>query len=355
MSKKIKEEGAGQIIPVETVVKSKVQSAPRKVYTDDAPVQFQPFKYQEGQSVIDVIAQARQHRESLADRERRTSRMAKVTGWTNFLSSLANLAGGGYTQTRYNPSPIMQQSLNQLSNVQDEKYKSDLYYQELARKVRQEDYSNQLKNHIDQEEKLASLNQARVRENNKALNAAASDEFRAGGVEISEKGISPYEVERRAQEQAARNRSANASTVSANASMVRAQASASGNKNKQFLVYTDSTGAQKTMGKSQAQQIINDVASMHPQILKKEELDLTPLEKAIKSDMDNLNRALGSGNVEATDNLIRAVALKYIKAGYTDFQHYFNVEDNEDNTSGTGLFLPKQQTTQSTAKKNLLQ
>ena len=354
MSKKLQEgEVESTIIPTGTTIKRKVPTGQRQVFTDDEQIQFQPFKYQEGQSVIDVIAQAKQHKESLADREKRTARMAKVTGWTNFLSSLANLAGGGYTQNRYNPSPIMQQSLNQLSSIQDEKYKSDLYYQELARKIRQEDYNNQLKNHIEQQEKLASLNQARTRENNRSLNSAASDTYNMGGMEITEAGISPYEAQSRAKDQSIRQQSANASTTSANASMARATADKTAGKKNNFLVYTDPSGKQRSMGKSQAQQIINDVASRYKGLETKPDGQLTPLEQSIKTDIFNINRAMGSGNVEATDNLIRAVALKYIKDGYSEFQHYFDSEGTQD-APVTGSFLPQSQPQQA-QKRDLLQ
>lgn len=354
MSKKLQEgEVESAIIPTGTTIKRKIPTGQRQVFTDDEQIQFQPFRYQEGQSVIDVIAQAKQHKESLADREKRTARMAKVTGWTNFLSSLANLAGGGYTQSRYSPSPIMQQSLNQLSNIQDEKYKSDLYYQELARKIRQEDYNNQLKNHIEQQEKLASLNQARTRENNRSLNSAASDTYNMGGIEITEAGISPYEAQSRAKDQAIRQQSANASTTSANASMARATADKTAVKKNNFLVYTDPSGKQRSMGKSQAQQIINDVASRHKGLETKPDDQLTPLEKSIKDDISNMNRAMGTGNFEATDNLIRAVALKYLKDGYSEFQHYFDSEDTQE-ASVTGSFLPQSQP-QRTQKRDLLQ
>lgn len=355
MSKKLQEGGAeSTIIPIGTTIKSKMPTTQRQVFTDDEQVQFQPFKYQEGQSVIDVIAQAKQHKESLADREKRTARMAKVTGWTNFLSSLANLAGGGYTQNRYNPSPIMQQSLNQLSSIQDEKYKSDLYYQELARKIRLEDHNQQLKSHIDQQEKLASLNQARTRENNRSLNSAASDTYNMGGIEITEAGISPYEAQSRAKDQSIRQQSANASTTSANASMTRATADKTAVKKNNFLVYTDPSGKQRTMGKSQAQQIINDVADRYKGLETKTDDQLTPLERSIKNDISNINRAMGTGNFEATDNLIRAVALKYLKDGHADFQHYFDAENTgvESTDNSAGSFLPRKSVQQ---KKNLLE
>jgi hypothetical protein len=355
MSKKVQEEVDNQMIPIGTTVRRKVPTVERQVFTDTEPVRFEPFRYQEGQSVVDVIAQARQHRESLAEREKRTARMAKVTGWTNFLSSLANLAGGGYTQNRYNPSPIMQQSLNQLSNVQDEKYRSDLYYQELLRKIRQEDYNNQLKNHIDQQEKLSTLNLARTRENNRALNNAASDTYNMGAIDVAESGISGYEAQNRMKDQQIRETSANASATSANASMIRANADAKGTKKNSFLVYTDPAGVQRTMGKSQAQQIINDVASRFKGLATKTDEQLTPLEQSIKTDIFNIDRAMGSGNVEATDNLIRAVALKYLKDGYSEFQHYFDTEEaTSQGSSAMGTFLPPAKSGQS-GNKNLLQ
>ena len=341
------------IIPVEATITRKQPGTQRQVFTDDEQVQFQPFRYQEGQSVIDAIAQARQHKSVLEDKEQRTARMAKMAGWTNFLSALANLAGGGYTQTRHQHLPIVQQSLSQLSNIQDEKYKSDLYYQELARKIKQEDYQNQLKNHIEQQEKLATLNQNRKRENNRFLNSAASDEFNANVSTVQEKGITQFEADRIARDQAIRQQSANASTTSANASMARATADKTAVKKNNFLVYTDPSGKQRSMGKSQAQQIINDVASRHKGLETKPDDQLTPLEKSIKDDISNMNRAMGSGNVEATDNLIRAVALKYLKDGYSEFQHYFDSDDTQE-ASVTGSFLPQSQP-QQTQKRDLLQ
>lgn len=342
------------IIPVETTITRKQPGAQRQVFTDDEQVQFQPFRYQEGQSVIDAIAQARQHKSVLDDKEQRTARMAKMAGWTNFLSALANLAGGGYTQTRHQHLPIVQQSLSQLSNIQDEKYKSDLYYQELARKIKQEDYQNQLKNHIEQQEKLATLNQNRKRENNRSLNSAASDEFNANVSTVQEKGITQFEADRIARDQAIRQQSANASTTSANASMARATADKTAVKKNNFLVYTDPSGKQRSMGKSQAQQIINDVASRHKGLETKPDDQLTPLEKSIKDDISNMNRAMGTGNFEATDNLIRAVALKYLKDGYSEFQHYFDSEDTgvESTDNSAGSFLPRKSVQQ---KKNLLE
>lgn len=343
----------------EITTSKKQPTSQREVFTDNTPITYQPFQYQEGQSVIDVLAQARQHKESLENREQRTARMAKVTGWGNLFNALAGLAGGGYTQTRYQPSPIMQQSLDQLSNIQDEKYKADLYYQELARKTKEADKQLQMKNHYDQQKEIASFEQKRRQSNQSALNSAASDEFKAGVETVQEKSISDYEKGLRNRELSARETSANASAL--NAQTNASEAANPATKKGVFLSYKDKSGNVRTMGKSQAQQIVNDVAARYPGLVQKNENELSPVEKAIKQDIDNIQRAMGSGQVEATDNLIRAVALKYIAAGFGEFEHYFDpmqggqqAGSGDSNTKGSFL-PPKAQTGQVAAKKNLLQ
>lgn len=342
----------------ETVVSKKEPTAQRQVYIDDSQISYKPFQYQEGQSVIDVLAQAKQHKESLEEREKRTARMAKVTGWGNLFNAIAGLAGGGYTQTRYQPSPIMQQSLNQLSSIQDEKYKTDLYYQELARKTKEADKQLQMKTHYDQQKDIATLDQRRRDSNFKALNAAASDEFKAGVQTVQEKSISDYEKGMRDRAISAREASANAATM--NAQTNAAEAANPATKKGVFLSYKDKSGNMRTMGKSQAQQIINDVAARYPGLVQKNENELTPVEKAIKEDITNIKRAMGSGEVEATDNLIRAVALKYIASGFGEFEQYFDpLQSNQTMQGGSptqqpkGSFLPPK--TQTAVKKNLLQ
>lgn len=333
-------------IPTETTTQTKTATVPQERVAIDFKPQVTPYEYRDGQSILDILSQAKSHKETLADKEKRSAKMAKFAGWSNFISALSNLAGGGYTSTRHQVNPMLSKSLEDLGNSQEEKTRADLYYQELLRKTRAEDYNNGLKNHLAVQKQVNDLGFKTAQFDAQRRGKAADNIYNAGIQTTTEKVISP-------EEQARRDRELNIRQQSANASTLRAQKSGSDdNKSageKPFLQIRKG-GVIKTMGISQAQQVINDVAAMHKGIANKPDEQLTVLEKEIKADMSNINRQMGSGNIEATNNLIRAIALKYLS---TDTQGRWDSYYTQDGSAPAGSMLPPKQG-QAQTKKSLL-
>lgn len=332
-------------IPTETTTQTKTATVPQERVAIDFKPQVTPYKYEDGQSILDILSQAKSHKESLEEKGRRSAKMAKFAGWSNFISALSNLAGGGHTSTRHQVNPMLSKSLEDLGNSQEEKTRSELYYQELLRKTRADDYNNGLKNHLAVQKQVNDLGFKTAQFDAERRGKAADNLYNAGIQTSTEKFISP-------EQQALNERAIKARETSANASMINATEVKTDKKNtgeKPFLQIKKG-GVVKSMGISQAQQVINDVAAMYPGIKDKLKEELTPLEKEIKDDMDNINRAMGSGNVESANNLIRAISLKYLTA---DKQGRWDSYYIQDDSAPAGSFLPKKVQAQA-AKKSLL-
>lgn len=331
-------------IPIETTTQTKTATVPQERVAIDFKPQVTPYEYQDGQSIVDILSQAKSHKETLADKEKRSAKMAKFAGWSNFISALSNLAGGGYTSTRHQVNPMLSKSLEDLGNSQEEKTRADLYYQELLRKTRAEDYNNGLKNHLAVQKQVNDLGFKTAQFDAERRGKAADNMYNAGIKTSTEKFISP-------EQQALNERVVKARETSANASMINATEVKADKKNpgeKPFLQIKKG-GVIKTMGISQAQQVINDVATMYPNIKNRPDSELSESEKMVKADMSNIERAMGSGNVEATNNLIRAISLRYLSADDKGRWDSYYIQDG----APVGSFLPKKQG-QAQTKKSLL-
>lgn len=332
-------------IPTETTTQTKTATVPQERVAIDFRPQVTPYEYQDGQSIMDILSQAKSHKETLADKEKRSAKMAKFAGWSNFISALSNLAGGGYTSTRHQVNPMLSKSLEDLGNSQEEKTRADLYYQELLRKTRAEDYNNGLKNHLAVQKQVNDLGFKTAQFDAERRGKAADNMYNAGIKTVTEKNISP-------EQQALNERAIKARETSANASMINATEVKADKKNageKPFLQIKKG-GVVKSMGISQAQQVINDVATMYPNIKNRPDNELSESEKMVKADMSNIERAMGSGNVEATNNLIRAISLRYLTA---DKEGKWDSYYIQENAATKGSFLPPKQG-QTQTKKSLL-
>jgi hypothetical protein len=283
-----------------------------------------PFKYEPGQSVLDIMSQAKVNNQMLEDEQARATRMAKIAAFTDFFRSLGNLAGGGYAPIQLQQSsPYLQQAFQEADNARRQRLQSDIYYNEQERKARQEDYNQQLKYHQDTEKERNKYGYEAAKIKADQQFKAGLEGFKAGQQKQTTEYVDPTELnlKKRQVEIQAENAQSN-----------RIRAEKSGMTKAPFLEFKG-----KKMDISGAQQLVNEVISRYGDLANMTDLEaqkLSPLEKEIRSDISNLKRTIDAGDIERSNNAIRAVALKYLaKDTKGEFDKYF--QDN----SGSGSFL----------------
>ena len=268
-----------------------------------------PFQYQEGATIADILEQGRRHQATLKDQQLRAERSGKFNALNEFFTSLAGLTGGGYAPIqRSQPSPYLQRAFNDVEQSINAQHQADIHYNNLYQKARQEDYNTQLKSYLDkmaaQDKNLFDVSKI----NAATANDINRDEYKANTTRTTDEYIDPTEANRRHAielERLAHQREVEAGRAARGAAT-----------SKPFLEYRDPvTGNVSTMTISQAQQVVNDVASRYPGIVDRGSKDINSLnaeERAIYNDLSNIMRSMASGDIEAQNNAIRATALKYL-------------------------------------------
>lgn len=292
----------------------------------DFQYQQAPFKYQPGSAVYDVFSQAKQQKQILQDEQARATRMAKIAAFTDFFKSLGNLAGQGYAPVpQQQTSPYFQRAFEQADQARRQQLQSDLQYNDLARKVQQEDYNQQLKYHQEAEKERNKYGYEAAKMKADQQFRAGVEGYRAGQQKVTQEYTDP--TERDAKLDLAKRDTA-AREMNAQTARLRAtQQKKSDTEEKPFLIYNN-----KKMGISGAQQVINDLNDIYKRIENVPDNQLSPLEREVQSDLANMNRMMNSGDVEKSNNAIRYVALKYLaKDTKGQFNKYFLPETNQGN------------------------
>jgi hypothetical protein len=160
------------------------------------PVDFKadntPFEYTEGMSVYDILNRGKKHKESLEQDQGRMQRVAKVAALGDFFKALGGLAGGGHANTQqYQPSPYLTRAFSEIDRLRSDRTRADMYYDELARKTRQEDYNTQLRSFLQNKDRTDRYNYQTAQANANARNRANVETYRAQGQKITETTENP--------------------------------------------------------------------------------------------------------------------------------------------------------------------
>lgn len=293
---------------------------------NDTPLDLQtytpenkPFVYEPGQNVLDIMRQSKNKQAELANQEANAKRNAKIAAFTDLARALSGLAGGGNAPVQqFQSSPYLQRSFSTVDNLRNEKLQSQDYYNKMYQAASQSDIAQQYKMHNDLR---AAKDKIGIESVNNA-NKAALEKYKNNTSEVSQTIDDPRKV---AFEEKLKNRQLSIQQQNANANTARAnkyvQNGGSKTNKEPFLTFKKGD-KDITLNKSQASQIVTDVISRYPNINSLDEAKLTPLEKEIKDDMANLNRAFSSNNTQMGDNQLRMVAQKYLnadKAGEFDY------------------------------------
>lgn len=292
-----------------TAVKKKQNDAPLDLQTYTPS--NEPFVYEPGQNVLDVLRQNKLKQAELVNQEANAKRNAKIAAFSDFARALSNLAGGGNAPVQqFRPSPYLQNSFAMIDNLRNEKLRSQDYYNKLYQTASQSDLAQQYKQYND---KVTARHKIGIESVNNA-NKAEIEKFRANTSEISQTIDDPRKIKA---EQEFKNKQLSIQQQNANANTARAnkyvQNGGSKTNKEPFLTFKKD-GQEIALTKSQASQIVTDVVARYPNIDKVDETKLTPLEREIKDDLANLNRAFSSANTQMGDNQLRMVAQKYLNA-----------------------------------------
>lgn len=325
----------------EITEKSVVAAAPRKAILDDDDYSVRPFEYKEGLSIIDIIDQSKAHKERLQTKLQNTRRTEKIAGWMNLLSAMGTMAGGGYTSARHKPLAIYDQAKQKAGAYEDELHKTDLYYKELARKARLDEYNQQLERHKDSEKMRLDMQMRNNQFNRKLQNDVEEANYKAGLTERTSRVAPQYEIDNRnAQTSAARTNAEtarmNANTSAERLALDKIKVEKENGGEKLFLTHTYDNGAGKplSLNKSGALAVIASVREEYARIKNKPDSELTPMQKSIKNDYANMVVELNSANAESSDNIIRDMALRYIRQ---DPERYRYLDINKQTGNGQSI------------------
>lgn len=135
-----------------SVTTTQVPDTKQEIAKNEYQPQYDKFEYKaDNPSYLSIMQQARQHKDQIEDREKRAQRVAKFTAWSDFANSLMQLAGGGYSNPIYKPSPYLTKAFEQIDKARSDKEEADRYYSALESKLRSADYNTQLKYHNAQQ------------------------------------------------------------------------------------------------------------------------------------------------------------------------------------------------------------
>lgn len=299
-----------------TTVKQKKNDAPLEIQTYTPS--NEPFVYSPGSNVLDIIRQSNRQQTYLQDQERLAKRNAKIAAYTDFFKSLGQLAGGGDAPVaQYQPSPYLQKAFKMIDDYNNQKYQYQSYYDKMYQTAVQKDYANKYTEYKDARTAKDKAGIAAV----DASNKGAIEKFRANTTEVSQVQEDPRKMAKEAEykERTLKIQQQNADSNAARASDSRRKTDAyiakgGASTKAPFLSYKKKDGAVITLDKSQATQVINDILKKFSSLSEKPEKELTDLEKEIVKDMSMVRQSFNSSELNKNDNLLRAVAMKYLEA-----------------------------------------
>lgn len=312
-----------------------------------------PFEYTEGMSVHDIISRGKRHKQTLEDEQVRMQRAAKVGALGDFFKALGGLAGGGYANTQqYQPSPYVTRAFAEIDRIRNDRTRADMYYDELARKTKQEDYNTQLRAFLQNKDRTDRYNYQTAQANATAQNRANVEVYKNQGQKITETTENP---QRWQGEQALRARQIGVQEQNTESSRIRADKYKSPSTKREeteaqakeviLTVTNKDAKTTATITREQAEKLIKIA-----RIDFKDTKDITALSKEGKELMDALNKAdIDKAHLARATNLLR----KYRPAQY---EAYFKT----NTATPEQVALPAQQQTQTKGsflppkKRNLL-
>lgn len=301
-----------------------------------------PFEYREGMTVHDILERARTHKKGLEDEQGRVQRMAKVAAVGDFFKALGGLAGGGYASpVQYQPSPYLTRAFSEIDRLRSDRNKADMYYDDLARRTRQEDYNNQFKAYLQERDRKDKYGYQSAKSNADAQNKANLEAYKGSAEKITDTFEDPT---RWKQEQALRSRQIGVQEKNAEINMKKAEKDIESKKDPVILTVKNGTKA-STITKSQAEKLV-----------KRAKTELKNLIEAPLTGNDReLARALSNAEVDVK-SLATAVNLLR-KYNPDDYGLYFKEGHGSPELiipaqTQKGTFLPKKPAEQS--KKRFL-
>lgn len=302
-----------------------------------------PFEYREGMTVHDILERARTHKKGLEDEQGRVQRMAKVAAVGDFFKALGGLAGGGYASpVQYQPSPYLTRAFSEIDRLRSDRNKADMYYDDLTRRTRQEDYNTQFKAYLQERDRKDKYGYQSAKSKADAQNKANLEAYKGSAEKITETFEDPTRWE---QEQALRSRQIGVQEKNAEINMKKAEKDIESKKDPVILTVKNGTKA-STITKSQAEKLV-----------KRAKTELKNLIEAPLTGNDReLARALSNAEVDVK-SLATAVNLLR-KYNPDDYGLYFKEGHGAPEliipaqTQKRGTFLPKKPAEQS--KKRFL-
>lgn len=317
-------------------------SAP-EVVAVDYELDDTPFEYREGMTVHDILERARTHKKGLEDEQGRVQRMAKVAAVGDFFKALGGLAGGGYASpVQYQPSPYLTRAFSEIDRLRSDRNKADMYYDDLTRRTRQEDYNNQFKAYLQERDRKDKYGYQSAKSKADAQNKANLEAYKGSAEKITETFEDPT---RWKQEQALRGRQIAVQESNSETSRLRAENAAKGKSDPVILTVKEGDKAH-TITKSQAEKLVKRAKSELKDII----------ENPATSVHREIAKALANAEVD-NPSLSQAVHMlrKYMP---DDYGRYFKESKDAGGvitplaTQKRGTFLPKKPAEQS--KKRFL-
>lgn len=279
----------------------------QEIVQNDYVPQYDKFEYKaDNPSYLSIMQQARQHRNQIEDREQRAQRVAKFSAWSDFANSLMQLAGGGYSNPTFKPSPYLTKAFAEIDRARTDKEEADRYYSALGSKLRSEDYNTQLKYHNAMQVEKNKYGFQAGQKKADAQNAQNLAIARNNTTKTSEEFLDPTKQNK---ELELRERQVNIQQQNANANTVRANKATTAEKKaedakKTLITINHADGSKTSVTKTQAKELVKlvqkgDAFSM---ILKTQ--GTTPEEKKFLNDV-----TLASAN----DNSLAAAVMYILK------------------------------------------
>lgn len=307
------------------------------------PVQYQPdntpFEYKEGMSVLDIINQGKQKKQQIGDQKERAQKAAKIAALGDFFASLGGLAGGGYANVKeYQPSPYLTKAFAEIDRLRNEEDQADMYYNELARKTRDQDYNSKLKEFLQSKDKVDRYGFQAAQTNATAANRANLEAYKQQGTKVTQTVEDPTKWRA---EQALRAQQIAIQQQNADANQLRADKYQSGSTKKdkpedETILTVEREGKKIVLKKSQAEMMIKRA--------KEEMKGVTPITKEEIELMDALRKA------DVNKEQLAKAARLLQKYRPNDYEVYFKPEDITTPPAPSkpkGSFLPQK-------KRNLL-
>lgn len=308
-----------------TTISSSYNNAPVPEVVENPFVpSYTEFEYKPGQSIADILNRKQETHAKLEKERTDASRMGKVAAFTQLLSSLGGLAGGGHgVVTEKKESPYLKMAFSKMDSMRNQQMQMAMYYEDLERKTKASEEAMQYKAHLQNQKER---NQYGYKEGEALQRQAANiqmEQYKSNKTSISNTYKDP--TMDNARMQVAKDR--------------EKRLAGKETTKKPFYVYMKPDGSRTEMTKSGAINFVDAMIKEYNTLLElsdNEMLTRSDEDRALREDLMLVRAALASDNVQKSDNEIMSFVARHMPGREVKYGYLFEKGGGQPSNASSG-------------------